>query len=631
MPTTSFKGRRPRYIESYARTVAAYQRYQDIAADIQTEQDRVGYLDSLMASERQNLTNLSEVFRVRPQDLGAAQALLQQQYAGEDAARRRAAAGTAGRAADLQLPRAQVDLLRRLLTAPNRQPASARDAALRMVTEDTTPEQAAQLIGLLEELQLDPKAVDRVRGQIARVSSGTARSGAPRALSPEEQAAERALQQQLEAAFFAGPAGIRGGYEGQAIVERREQTAAPEGLSFSTEADAFAAALAAMQDGVLAVEDFASEEDFRFAKALYDEAKAKKAYRNDERVSFEDEVLASRARIAELQQLRAEAPGAQYTDPTRERYKRELIARGYDPDRNGGRYLAYQKSPYYGAMVAADEILNSVISSDVALEAVTSGQRMAADLVRQLDAAGKPYDITKVEKQLGKVLEGDELQAALAFALATKEYDAQQLSNPSQRELQRAAKAREAKLEEQAKAYDAEITADLEAEAQAEFDFARRLARDTTTDRGVLMDRIGASIVAEGTPERPKVTVPKPAPEATVFRDPTDKNFVYRRTADGFQVFEKGRPPYTVPAGSRPAQSIEQVLAGDAPLPRAQPAPVAPAPVPVPELAAPPIDSGEALAAYEPPDLEAPAGEAEAVVEEVYEYDPVAGRLVRKR
>ena len=625
MPTTSFQGRRPRYIESYARTVAAYQRYQDIAADIQTEQDRVGYLDSLMASERQNLTNLSEVFRVRPQDLGAAQALLQQQYAGEDAARRRAAAGTAGRAADLQLPRAQVDLLRRLLTGPNRQPISARDAARRMVTEDTTPEQAAQLIGLLEELRLDPKAVDQVRGQIARVSSGTARSGAPRALSPEEQAAERALQQQLEAAFFAGPAGIRGGYEGQAIVERREQTAAPEGLSFSTEADAFAAALAAMQDGVLAVEDFASEEDYRFAKALYDEAKAKKAYRNDERVSFEDEVLASRARIAELQQLRAEAPGAQYTDPTRERYRRELIARGYDPDRNGGRYLAYQKSPYYGAMVAADDILNSVISSDVALEAVTSGQRMAADLVRQLDAAGKPYDITKVEKQLGKVLEGDELQAALAFALATKEYDAQQLSNPSQRELQRAAKAREAKVEEQAKAYDAEITADLEAEAQAEFDFARRLQRTETKEEafGQLLALQEPADFAEPPP------TPAPAKEQTVFRDPTDENFVYRRTADGFQVFEKGRPPYTVPAGSRPAQSIERVLAGGAPLPRAQPAPVAPAPVP--ELVAAPVDSAEALAAYEPPDLEAPAGEAEAVVEEVYEYDPVAGRLVRKR
>jgi CHASE3 domain sensor protein len=73
MPTTSFAGRRPQYLEQYARTVAAFQRYQDITRDIQAEQDRLNYLDSLVQSERQNLTNLQEVFRVRPQDLGSAQ------------------------------------------------------------------------------------------------------------------------------------------------------------------------------------------------------------------------------------------------------------------------------------------------------------------------------------------------------------------------------------------------------------------------------------------------------------------------------------------------------------------------------------------------------------------------------
>ena len=56
-------------------------------------------------------------------------------------------------------------------------------------------------------------------------------------------------------------------------------------MSFSTEEDAFQAALAALQDGALAAEDFASEEDFAFAKALYDEAAAKQAYRNDQRVN----------------------------------------------------------------------------------------------------------------------------------------------------------------------------------------------------------------------------------------------------------------------------------------------------------------------------------------------------------
>lgn len=617
MATTSFRGRRPQYIESYARTVSAYQRFQDISQDIQAEQDRLNYLDSLMASERQNLTNLNEVFRVRPQDLGAAQALLQQQYAGEDAARRRIAAGRAGRAADLQLPRGQVAELRRLLTGPSRQPASARDAALRIVTPDTTPEQAAELLGLLEELQLDPQAIQQVRNQVTRVSRGTARTGAPRAASPEERAAEDAIQQQLEAAFFAGPAGIRGGYDGQAIVERREQTAAPEGLSFSTEADAFAAALAAMQDGTLSAEDFATEEDFRFAKALYDEAKAKKAYRNDERVNFEPEVLASRARIAELQQLRAEAPGAQYTDPTRERFKRELIARGYDPDKNDGRYLQYQQSPYYGAMIAADDILDSLLADDVELEAVNRGQRMAADLVRQLDAAGKPYDIRKVEKQLGKVLEGEELQGALAFALATKEYDAQGMSSPNQRELQRAAKQREARAEEQARQLDAEITADIEAEAKAEFDFARRLAKPRSQE-----EAFSQMFALQPEPELKLRGEIAPVPAQI---DPSDERFSYRKTADGYQVIQEGREPYNVPRGSRAARSIEQVLAGGAPLPPLQPAPAPPAaPAPAPA----PVDSAEALAAYEPPGMQAPAGEVEAAAEQVFVFDPKTGKLV---
>lgn len=622
MATTSFAGRRPQYVESYARTVAAYQRYQDISRDIQAEQDRLNYLDSLIQSERQNLTNLNEVFRVRPQDLGSAQALLQQTYASEDAERRRVAAGAAGRAAGLQLPREARQDIQRLLAQGKS--VDARDAALRLITADTTPEQGRELVGLLQRGGLEAAGLEQVRRQIQDIARGRAPSGAARALSPEEQAAERALQQQLEAAFFAGPAGIRGGYDGQAIVERRASTAAPAGVSFSTEEDAFQAALAALQDGTLAAEDFASEEDFAFAKALYDEAAAKQAYRNDQRVNFEAEVLTSRQRVAELQQARATAPGAQYTDPGRERARRELIARGYDPELNQGRYLQYQKSPYYKAMVEADDILQSVISADQELQAVGKAQRLAADLIRQLDATGRPYDIKKVEKQLGKVLKGEELQQGLAFALAIKEYDAQGLDSPNQRELQRAAKEREAKAEEQARELDASITRDLEEEADRQFDFARRLQRDTTIDRDILGSRIAASLAAEREAAAP-APAPAPAPaaprEQTVFRDPTDPNFVYRRTAEGFQVFEKGRRPYTVPSGSRPAQSIEQVLAGGAPLPP-QPRRRAPAPAPEPE----PDLAADILAAGVPTEIAAPAGEAEPPAPKKRKrYNPATG------
>jgi hypothetical protein len=600
MPTTSFAGRRPTYLEQYARTVASYQRYQDITRDIQAEQDRLNYLDSLIQSERQNLTNLQEVFRVRPQDLGSAQALLQQQYAGEDAARRRVAAGRVARAEGLQLPREQVQELTRLTVGAGRQPETALRTALESITADTTPEQGAQLVRILERGGLEKPEIDQVKAQLEAVARGRAPSGAPRAVSPEEQAVERALQQQLEAAFFAGKAGIRGGYEGQAVVERREQTAAPEGVSFSTEQDAFMAALGALQDGVLAVEDFASEEDYNFAKALYDEAKAKKAYRNDQRVNFEPEVLQSRQRVAQLEQARAEAPGAQYTDPGTERVKRELVARGYDPDLNQGRFLQYQKSPYYKAMVRADDILNDIIAADIELEAVGKPQQLARDLIRQLDATGRPYDLKKVERQLGKVLEGEELQEGLAFALATKEYDSQGLQAPAQRELQKAAKEREAKAQEQAAQADAEITADLEQELDQQALFVQRLSRPeagpVTPDLPLLEEPSRFRRIDLDEPE-PAAPAPAPARVSEIVADPTDPNFLYRQTDRGYVVYEKGKQPTLAAPGSRAFSSIEQVLAGGQPLPPAPP----PAPEPAQQVTTLPETTITA----------APAGEAE--------------------
>ena len=598
MPTTSFAGKRPTYLEQYARTVSAFQRYQDITRDIQAEQDRLNYLDSLVQSERQNLTNLQEVFRVRPQDLGSAQALLQQQYASEDAERRRVAAGAAGRAAGLQLPREQRAELRALTVGAGRQPVTAVSRALELITADTTPEQGAEIVRLLERGGIEEREIDTVRQQLEQVARGRAPSGAPRAVSPEEQAAERALQQQLEAAFFAGPAGIRGGYDGQAIVERREQTAAPKGLSFSTEQDAFEAALTAMQDGTLAAEDFASAEDFEFAKALYDEAKAKKAYRNDQRANFETEVLQSRARISQLEQARAEAPGAQYTDPGRERARRELVARGYDPERNQGRYLQYQQSPYYNTMIRADDILNEVLSEDVELEAVTKPQRLARDLVRQLDAAGRPYDIKKLERQLGKALKGDDLQEALAFALAEKEYSTTNLANPSQRELKRAAQEAAARREEQAAEADAEITAALEEEFDQQAFFTKRLSRPEAgppKPELALLDE--PSRFRRIDLDEPEPTAAAPA-VSEIVQDPSDPNFLYRKTDRGYAVYEKGKPIRLAAPGTTAFKSIEQVLGGGQPLP--------PAPPPAPRAKPERVVLGETTIT-----AEAPAGEAE--------------------
>ena len=613
MPSTSFTGKRANFIEQYARTVAAYQRYQDITRDIQSEQDRLNWLDSQLVAENQNLTNLQEVFRVRPQDLGSAQALLQQQYASEDAGRRRAAAGRLAREEASDITDADKARLTALATEGTQyDQGAAQGLALELIGADSTPQQTAEVLRILEAGSIDEGVIREVQARATSVARGRVPSGAARALTPEEKAAERALQQQLESAFFAGPAGIRGGYDGQAIVERRESTAAPETVTFSTEADAFDAALVAMQNGAITEDEFESAEDFQFAKKLYDEAKAKRAYRNDQRANFEQEVLKSRQRVTQLETARAEAPGAQYTDPGRERAKRELIARGFDPDKNGGRYLQYQQSPYYSAMIRADDILTDVISADMALEAVNSNQRLAADLIRQLDARGKPYDITKVEKQLGKVLKGDELQEALAFALATKEYDARGFEAPSQRELQRAAKQRAATEEEQARALDAEITETMEGELDQQALFMQRLPKETATSEGeVLQSRVSEAAARDAAPVSPDLPFLKerpPAPVQEVFADPSDNRFLYRKVPEGFAVFEKGKANPTLAAtGTRAFQSIESVLSGGAPLRRPTATPAAPA-APAAPARAPDDLMAEVMA---PPAPAPPAGEAE--------------------
>jgi len=225
------------------------------------------------------------------------------------------------------------------------------------------------------------------------------------------------------------------------------------------------------------------------------------------------------------------------------------------------------------------------------------------------------------------VLKGEELQQGLAFALATKEYDAQGLASPNQRELQRAAKEREAKAEEQARELDATITRDLEEEADRQFDFARRLKRAETKE-----EAFGQLLALQEPADFPDEPAPAPAPaappERTVFPDPSDPRFVYRRTAEGFQVIQEGREPYNVPAGSRAARSIEGVLAGRAPLPpqprRPAPAPApAPAPVRAPSTVRPSGDldpmagvaSAAALAGFG-----APAGEAEPPAPKAFDY-----------
>ena len=622
-----------RYIDSYARTIAATKRFEDINRNVADEQSKVQYIDSLIQSEKQNLTNLSEVYRVRPQDLGAAQTLLQDRYAAEDAQRKREAGARRARENSLKLPKSVKESIENNLlsinqTVPNR--GRAMDEVQTFIGgKKTTKEQADAAIQKLADAKVgkaqvfSDNEIGRLRALAQRQKFADPPSGKARKLTDEEEAAERALEQQLQAAFFAGPAGIRGGYDGQAIVERRETTAAPENVSFSTEQDAYMAAIEASSIGEVTRASFQSDEDFIFAKKLYDEAKAKQAYRNDERVNFENDVLASRKRVVDLETQKAESPAAKYNDPAKEAMRRELIARGYDPAKNGGRFVQFQKSAYYDNMVAADDIINEVIQAGEGLSPVSKAQRYAQAMIQKFDAAGKPYKLDDVAKQLSKVLSGKELSEGLTYALAFKEYATRNLDKPGQVELQRKAReqakkdaerleaqavrdraetaearARQGQLEreqtaavtqlrgEQAKAnLPAKEYARLRAMGMSQEEARAKamqvaqpvatapLADEVLMEPAMLIERQRRAPDAPVKPlKMPPMDFPaaevKPLPaEAEALPDPTDPDYAYRKAPSGdYLVIVKGLPTGVAKKGTRAHASIESVLSGGAPV-----------------------------------------------------------------
>ena len=104
MPSTTFEGRRPQYIEQYARAIAAYNRFENIQQTIRNEQAAVQYLDSLIAQENQTLTALQDVFRAQTTNTNEAAQLLRGQYDLEEQTRLSRAGAEAARARAVSLP-----------------------------------------------------------------------------------------------------------------------------------------------------------------------------------------------------------------------------------------------------------------------------------------------------------------------------------------------------------------------------------------------------------------------------------------------------------------------------------------------------------------------------------------------
>ena len=590
-PTT----RGARYLDTYATSLTAAYRVQQIQRDIQTEQDRVQYIDSLLGQARQTAAALEAEFKAQPPaSLEAATALLKKQYEGQDAQRRRKAGEGVAQARATGLTAEE----RASLTPGGRvsQAAVAKLAADIVANPKTTAEKAAAVLTQVSGT-LTPDQVQSIQAAGARVArEGGTRAQAPgvRKMTPQEAADQEVLNQLFESTYFAGPSGVVGGYEGKAVADLRAQTKAPESTSYATAEDAYKASLSAVANGTLSRDDFESDEDFAYAKDIYSEAKAKRAYRNDERANFENAVLTARKEVADLEVKRAQQIGTTYDDPAQESIRRELTARGYSFAKPGSqdawknRYVKFQKTPDYGVYIKAHELTqNAIDTGEPMLEPNTRGERIVATYTSMKNRRGEPISIGDIRKQLDKVgIEGKLQDDAIAWSMAYYELggasqskEALEARKMKKTDTKAVAEGQQAAVA----ATDAAIAAAKEAEQVALLTAEQQAAVQKKFDEQAAKLREDASMLNpdqlreleqreqrdmriesfEGLPDI-KGSVLSPRIE-----DP-DGVYSYELTpsGDSYIVYKGGVPmPNPARKGTRAFQSIEAVAKGGAPLP----------------------------------------------------------------
>ena len=611
--------KREDYYERYARELAAVNRLKRFEAEVENEQQRLTYLDSLVQNERANLTSLQQVFAVPPVDLAAVQTVLQQVG---DAAAQRASIAAGSRAARVEATSLSKDERAAIMAGASVKgdaPGILRRATA-LITPEMTPEKAAAIASFAtSQAQKFASTGQELGGVLANLqrAAGTAKGKVPTGAGADT-AAQAAASRALEQFAFAGPSGVRGGYGGLAIVERRAMTAdeleragdkaAAEKLrasGFATQEDALQAALeVARSTGDIKQAD-------AYARDIYIEARNKQAYRNDQRADFEEEILASRKRIAQLEAERG-ALDAAYDDPALEVLRRELEAQGYKVERKGSadewknRYLQYQNTPLYDTLLKADRLVEDARTNARPLQAGTAAQTKAVNLARAYDQAGTAYDINVLREQLekDKSLNAASIDDALAFLVAYRE-----LGGEKQAPAKLEADAKAAQASKQTEAQEAEAAkARLEGLKAQKAELETRAAATNAAPAPQAAPAVLPAALQAGLGALPGVaatvgTAAQPSATAGLVQDPTNANYQYRPRAEGgFDVVFKGQPSGIAAQGTRAAQSIANVLSGAEPLPASRPKPRLPvgAPMAAAPVAARPAPVAPSMAPQAP-------------------------------
>lgn len=512
MPT-KLATRTPKYMAQYGRTLNAAYRFERIQNEVKGEQQRVQYLDSLIGQERQTLAALQQGFQTPPVSMEAATAVLSDTALAGIAAGVDLATKAAATKAATTLTK---DDLKNLGAAAQSGAAAYLGEAEGLLIGATKDKKKAVLADAKGRLSPEDYAKLEARSKETGDKKLPGQSKAQR-----DAAAQRAeaVQAGLEAAYFAGPSGIRGGFEGMAAASKRKLTASElRAQGLAAEADALEKSGFATQDAALdaALQVVRETGDPAaapaYARDIYIEARNKQAYRNDQRADFEQEVLDSRKRLAQLETERRKITSA-YDDPEQEVIRRELAARGYTfEDRAGenawkNKYVQYQNTPYYSILLDADRRVDAAKAKGEPLAPSTKAQNMAATLVMQYRRTETPHTLDTIRDQLEKAndLSTDDINDALGFIVAYQELGGDK-QDPE------AIKAR-AKLDEQER--KAEEAQRMRAQAiEAEAQRARKVTQDLEAKQVRAVEELRAAQAALNAPSAKAAEMIRPRVEA---------------------------------------------------------------------------------------------------------------------
>ena len=596
-----------------------------IEGNIADEQQRFLALQSFAQSARSEFNALDTVLSSVPDQSGIADELLRGVAAKDIAAARQRAGAAGARKRATTTPREyQADISRATVD-------SVGDVARSIILLDRTaeaPMTREQVSAVAQALDAKGLAKDLVADFLR--SAGTrkaATAGAVGELSADQLEIQAKVDRAAEILQFGGPDGIVGGFEGEAIALRRKSKALTPGELFATEEDAYKAYLSMLDDGRATVEEIAvlypaadaasAKKALATAQRVYNEAKASKAFRNDEKKFFSERYISQARRVSDME-AEVSRIRPQYQDPALEALRRGLVAQGVDPD---DPYLEFLGKPMYEYAKRADALLEDVAGDE--LVAVTAQQTAISRLVDQYATTGREWTVDDLESQLGKNLTGDALVDGIGFALAYDKQLREGVDAPTQRELQtekleRAAKVEEAQArdikareiflaEEMAKRdalgetevelMEAEIAADAAVAAEAQAARARPRAGEVEeaiaakARRAFALERTGggsleaaraaADAVYETTQRaREASLIPARISRASVAGAEQDVmletlpegSFTYERTPEGYDIFFKGEPRGSATPGTREHSDIARIL-GDPTGPTRDPAP----------------------------------------------------------